>query len=309
MTRVSGMVVSVDFGQFLAVTLSRNISFFDEIIVVTSPDDDVSRSVAQGCGAKVVVSEAFWRDGAEFNKAAGLNDGLQIARGEYVFCFDADVLLPKSARSAIGDVDSEVLYGLSRLTRRAADEDIWEVRGNTPQFVVGFSQLFCRTSSSYPGGFCEDFTTAGHYDIEFMCHWAAHKRQHLTSAPALHIGLRKASWRGCRSRTWDVQATLHEKAPRFRLQRYPRHGTLLIQRTDGLQGNCVVRLASGTDLVHLGVFTPGYSREIPWSNCGVVEATLRIEHETAEFVVHCPIQERTKYDRFATIATTGLTEV
>lgn len=275
MTPVSGVVVSVDFGPYLAATLPTNARLFDETIVVTAADDTESIAIGQKCGARIVTTDRFWQYGAPFNKAAGLNDGLQAARWDYIYCFDADVILPRDAGQAMSQVDSETLYGLSRFTRKRAGEREWQLRGTAADYIVGYSQLFCRTATSFPGGFCEEFTTAGHYDIEFMCHWPKELRRKITASPALHIGDRKVAWCGTRQTQTRCDESSDEAIPVFRLQHYPRRSILLVQRTDAYERNCRVSLQTDHGLLDVGNFWPDYYREVPWTyQCS--QATLHI---------------------------------
>jgi hypothetical protein len=100
------IVVSVDYADILAVTLPRMRHHFKEVWVVTGPqskkigDLDVASAdaiVAGRCGAtKVVVTTAFWEQGAVFNKWAALEKGLDLmGREGWIAHLDADVIWPE----------------------------------------------------------------------------------------------------------------------------------------------------------------------------------------------------------------------
>lgn len=270
---VSGVVLSVDFGHYLAETLPNNVKLFGETIVVTSADDKKTIEIANKNGAKAIITESFWKDGAPFNRGAGINDGIKAAKYDFIYSFDADVILPEDIREAMFHLDNEVLYGIPRLTLKPGTTDEWELRGTAEDYVGGYSQLFSRTASSYPGGFSEDFPTAGHSDIEFMFHWPKELRKKLTKSPCRHVGERKVAWAGMRKRSGG-SLHIEENTPTFRMQAYPKNNLLLVQRLDRNKQICHVRVEIEDELLPIGDFRPEDYHTIPW------------HHQAAKAVLH-----------------------
>ena len=61
--------ICVDFADILALTLPRNARHFKNILVVTSPDDHATADVVKSVkNASLFTTDAFYRDGAVFNK-------------------------------------------------------------------------------------------------------------------------------------------------------------------------------------------------------------------------------------------------
>jgi hypothetical protein len=93
--RIDGVVVSVDCGDQLALTLPRNIRHLDRLFVVTASHDAVSQQVAKDNGAELVITDACYEHGDAFNKGRMLNAGLEAAKAtDWLLLHDADVFLP-----------------------------------------------------------------------------------------------------------------------------------------------------------------------------------------------------------------------
>lgn len=87
--------VCVDFGELLSESLAYNRHHFDECLIVTSPADTVTQEVANRHGATLHVTDAFYRDGAFFNKYRAMEEGLDVfGRHGWMLILDADIFLP-----------------------------------------------------------------------------------------------------------------------------------------------------------------------------------------------------------------------
>jgi glycosyltransferase involved in cell wall biosynthesis len=276
---VSGVVASVDFASYLAVTLPHNAWLFDEAIVVTADDDTDTISVAEKCGARIITTDRFWIGGAGFNRGAGLNVGIDAARADNIYCFDADVLLPGDLKDALRQIDAETLYGLSRYTENIDTKGSWRLRGTADDYAAGYSQIFCRNASYFPGGFSEEFPSAGHSDIEFMLHWPSALRKKLSQTPCVHIGQRKAFWAGVRNLSFRIEDSI----PTFRVQDYPRTKTLLVQRLDRCASVANVTIKTGSNSCDMGRFRPEDYGIIPW-DCQEPSVELRVAIDDIELV-------------------------
>lgn len=96
------ILCSVDYNDLLALTLPANRSHFSDVIVVTSTADypTVSR-IAEPLACRVLATDLFYKDGADFNKWAALEFGLDVYRRDgvedYLCIMDADIVWPKDA--------------------------------------------------------------------------------------------------------------------------------------------------------------------------------------------------------------------
>lgn len=89
-------LVCVDYADILKVTLPYNRHHFTDVWVVTTERDAATREVALENRARVFATDAFYRNGAKFNKWLALEECLDYAgRLGWIALMDADVLWPK----------------------------------------------------------------------------------------------------------------------------------------------------------------------------------------------------------------------
>jgi hypothetical protein len=192
--------VCVDFADVLTHTIPKNRPLFDNFVIVTAPHDIETQEICRAYDVELVVTDRFWRDGAFFNKAAGLNEGLRRAGTDLICSVDADTVLPNSVVDHVTRInDRESLYGMARkihLTHSDYLNKSGEIRATAHGYTIGFFQLFWRSSACFPGKFDESYLTAAHYDIEFMSHWPINQRIHLDGLLASHLGPRQVNWFG-----------------------------------------------------------------------------------------------------------------
>ena len=114
--RIEAVMVCIGYGDFLAVTASENQHLLDDLVVVTSPDDDETREVCRRYSLRHVLSEDH-RRGGPFNKARLIQRGFdQIGARDWVLHLDADIVLPRQFRTLLemADPDERAIYGADR---------------------------------------------------------------------------------------------------------------------------------------------------------------------------------------------------
>ena len=90
------VIVCVDYSDLLEITLAYNRHHFDSVCVVTSFNDPKTIACAYKHNAMVYRTNAFYTDGAAFNKFRALEEGLDyFGRYGWMCILDADVLWPK----------------------------------------------------------------------------------------------------------------------------------------------------------------------------------------------------------------------
>jgi len=99
-TNLRAIMVCVDYEDLLAVTLPYNRRHFSEVWVVTnSITDGATARVARLFDARLFHTDAFYRNGADFNKWLALEEGLDaMGRSGWLCIMDADILIPKGVR-------------------------------------------------------------------------------------------------------------------------------------------------------------------------------------------------------------------
>lgn len=225
---LEGVMVSVDFGDYLEQTLPHTRPHFDDLVVVTSPADERTRDVCRAAGARPVVTDAFYGDGAVFNKGRGINVGLTaLRRTDWVVHVDADIVLPRGFRAALEakELDRDTLYGVRRaMCGSWAEWKAYEPSLESPApfpherpvinrrrgyMPVGYFQLFHARAAALAGAgpwYVEESPNAAYSDIWFCERWT--RRRLLTDLEVVHLyeGVQydEINWRGRMSKPFQA---------------------------------------------------------------------------------------------------------
>lgn len=196
------IIVSVGYDDILALTLPRNAHHFEQLLVVTAPDEFDTMEVTR------LVENASWLETPvfypDFNKGAAIEEGFDLlGRDGWICHLDADVILPRKIEWP------KLKLGHLYLGRRRICSDI-ELGAKLPedeweQYPVcqeqigwpGFFQLFhaddpvLEKRPWYP----TDWRHAGGADTEFNNKWPDEKRE-LVGFSVLHLGSPRLNWWG-----------------------------------------------------------------------------------------------------------------
>jgi hypothetical protein len=217
---LEALIVSVDFSDYLAETLPYVLPQVDRLIVVTSPTDRSTVDVCRRYGADYLATDAFYHDGATFNKGRGINLGLrELRRIDWMVHLDADIVLPPGFRQALDTktLDPHTLYGVRRAMCNSWRE--WKAyqpalpapapftherpvinrrRGYMP---LGYLQLFHAHATALGDGtswYAETSPNAAYSDLWFCERWT--RRRLLTDLEVVHLYEGQAydeiNWRG-----------------------------------------------------------------------------------------------------------------
>lgn len=196
------IIVSVNYNDFLVISLMNNIKIFDNITVVTSSSDFLCQKICKKFDVNCIVTDNMYEDGAVFNKGKAVNEGIKsILDPDYILLLDADILVME--KIDIDFLDKDVLYTsdryiipdytsykkyLSGIIQK--DKFIQEIN-----FGFGFFQLF---NYSKFKRFPETSDDASTSDILFRDMF--HDKRSIDKE-VLHIG-EDSNWRGRKSKTF-----------------------------------------------------------------------------------------------------------
>lgn len=218
-TPIHAVLVSVNYTDLLRLTLPYNRHHFASVTVVTSEKDWKNVfPVANANGAWVYRTNAFYDDGATFNKWKALEEaldqfGLRIRYGpaKWVCLMDADVVWPKSA-SLERILRPGMLYTPRRRMAVPAPnyipaEEYWPAFPLHPQEreFAGYTQVFRNDDPALPleGPWHEtDWRHAGGADSFFQARWPE-ERKVRPDWTVLHLGPAGVNW--CGRTTPDVE--------------------------------------------------------------------------------------------------------
>jgi len=195
--RIFGIVTCVDYSGFLEKSLSIWQAGLDKLVVVTSQEDNRTQQLLDSPEYSQVIlhpTNAFWQDGALFNKAAALEEAyitLRTSADEWVLFFDADVIPPTGWRQdieEIGQLELGCIYGAIRRT-----EDYRLIRDTE---LAGFFQLWHRRDpvvQTLP--LLGSWHNASGYDSAFATRWPK-TNQRCAPISLIHQGNVGRNWCG-----------------------------------------------------------------------------------------------------------------
>ncbi len=191
---VSGLVVCVDYADYLAQTLPGWARDLDRLLVVTTASDLETLATCARVGVRTHVTDAFYRFGAAFNKGGALDEGLAaLDASEWVLLFDADIAAPDGWRAR---VDAEGLSPGHLYT--APRQDVQGAIVNDPQRfeLAGYFLLFdAGDPVAQDRPLFGDWHNASGYDTVFSRRWRQEKYRRLPFV-VTHLGETRRHWCG-----------------------------------------------------------------------------------------------------------------
>ncbi len=215
---MKAILISVDYGDILAITLKRNARLFDEILVVsTERDKETAEVVASVPNARLHTTDAFYRKDCPFNKGAAMEEGFDIlGRDGWICIIDADILFPSDFSWKCVSLEANCLH----TPRRCILEDLstyyesldWTNMKVHPDIEhAGYCQIFNASAPVldvrpwYP----TNWVHAGGSDSEFNQLWSRRNKIWLPFS-VLHLGPVDTNW--CGRVAPRADGTVHEDA-------------------------------------------------------------------------------------------------
>lgn len=133
---LEGLVICVDYSDFLAHTLPHNKTHFDNLIVVTDTKDEKTKKLCEFHHIRCVQTDIFYENGNSFNKGVAIDYGLSLLENkDWVIHLDADIYLPPLTRSILENIPLEThkIYGADRLMCPSYEK--WTEFLNDPQKI------------------------------------------------------------------------------------------------------------------------------------------------------------------------------
>jgi hypothetical protein len=253
MMRIEVVTVSIGYGDFLAATLRENLPLIDNIVVVTSPDDQETIAVCRQHSVHYIASEDHKR-GGDFNKARLIQRGLdQIGGRDWILHLDADIVLPRPFKRLLdwADLQEHKIYGADRCNcvgwdawqkiraaggwdphsyecyqkfpadHRAGARWVSRLHGYCP---IGAFQLLHGTAMLDRGmhvrAYPFEHGTAARTDIQFSLQWDRKERELLGEVIVLHLESEPAAlganWCGRTTRRFGPEPAAARRAASMR---------------------------------------------------------------------------------------------
>lgn len=188
--RIRGLTVCVDYADLFAVGAPQWAAGLDSWIIVTTPEDEATRSVCRRLGLTVIETTAFYRDGAVFNKGLAMSEAYALSHWQDWWLFlDADLVPQPDWRTPVVAAQPVVgtLYGCPRRLETGAYYREGELAGYFQLF-----HTFDRNAQRHPLLDCS-WVHAGGYDSEFQARWQD-RRVWIPGLEVTHLGEPGRNW-------------------------------------------------------------------------------------------------------------------
>jgi hypothetical protein len=201
--KIDVIIISVNYNDFLLVSLSNNIKYFKNITVVTSSDDLMCQKICDKFKVKCVITERMYEDGSSFNKGKAINEGIKsINNPDWILLMDADIVL--SDKLEFTDIDEDTLYTTDRyicndyntykewMNNNIKLENIGKYESDKG---LGFFQLFNINNKNIDikKPFPEASDNAAWSDLQFRDKFSKRKKVEIST---IHLGPDKVNWNG-----------------------------------------------------------------------------------------------------------------
>lgn len=196
--KLSVIMVSVNYNDYLKLTLEENKKIFDNITVVTSKEDKKCQKICQKNNVNCVISDNILKDGL-INKSMGLNEAIKsLTDPDWILVLDADIIVKN--KIDIENLDIEKLYTNSRYVIENIEEYNQYKKGlkDLSDFKyekdkgIGFFQLFnYKTKKSYPDSNWGRYSESTWSDVIFK---KSFKGRESLNLEIIHIGKPYQKW-------------------------------------------------------------------------------------------------------------------
>jgi hypothetical protein len=199
--KIDAVIVSVDYNDFLSITLEKITSMMN-VTVVTSSNDIICQSICEKYGANCIVTDRMYENGNVFNKGKAINEGLKsIKNPDWILILDADIYLKDDMLSVIkkSNADINSLLICKRLIIKNEEDFIKWKNGEDLGRIerakgFGYFQLFnARSNSNRKFFYSEKFEDASFSDIEFRDRF---KVKEELNTYVVHLGETNQNWSG-----------------------------------------------------------------------------------------------------------------
>ena len=200
------VIVSVNYNDFLAVSLQHNVEIFDNITVVTSESDILCQKICEKFGVNCLVTDVMYDNESDFNKGKAINYGINsISDPDFILLLDADIIV--RGNIDIENLKEELLYTSSRyicksytqlndvISKGKILDESFTYEGDKG---IGFFQLFHINHNSidkdkvYP----ETSTDASWDDLIFRDKFP---KREIIKNTIIHLGDPYTNWKGRKS--------------------------------------------------------------------------------------------------------------
>lgn len=220
---VRAITVCVEYSDLLALTAPWNQFFYDELLVVTSRDDERTASLCQMLSFTLPIkchrTDVFYARKAKFNKFAAIEEGLDVmGRHGWMLIIDADIAIMQTDHvfnPRIGNLYTPIRHVMPDIVglQEIPPQKTW-VKYRPPRLSEEFNGYFHLFHASDPvlgsvPWHQTDWTWAGGADTFFHRKWQDRNKVR-PPFRCLHLGPCFQNW--CGRSTAFVDGSMPERA-------------------------------------------------------------------------------------------------
>lgn len=197
------LLASVEYADLLSLTLPWNKHHFEEMLVITTPDDHQTMAVCRQNDTPYYATNAFHEPPAVFNKWLATEEALDVmGRHGWLCILDADILWPRrlpEIKWKKGKLYTPHCRIVKELGREIPAETEWErypLRRNRREWA-GYTQIFHADDSHLgpPPWYQTNWKHAGGADSFFQKKWSWFNKVR-PPFDVLHLGPNSQNWCG-----------------------------------------------------------------------------------------------------------------
>ena len=202
--KIDVIITSVDYNDFLILSLENNTKYFENITVVTSNDDIICQNICKSYGVKCITTDAFYEDDFVFNKGKAINIGIEsIVNPEFILLLDADIIVTN--KFDLSNLELDTLYTSDRwICYNHFQYERWRKGetqvNNLPKYErdngYGFFQLFNFNNSLDVKWYPSELENSSHPDLKFS---SLFSKKQTIDVDIIHLGDVKKNWNGRKS--------------------------------------------------------------------------------------------------------------
>lgn len=220
------IIISTNYNDYLLLSLSYNKKIFENITVVTSPDDLMCQEICKKFGVRCLRTDIMYQNGDKFNKGKAINFGINsIENPDLILLLDSDIIVTKEID--LSKLDDEALYTSSRWICKTYQKlEDWKENKNQFERVFqrdndkgwGFFQLFNRNLKivSNPNPFPETSQNAAMSDLMFRDKFTNRKSIEID---VIHLGDPSVNWNGRKTTRFIDDETFYNLFKKSNLNR------------------------------------------------------------------------------------------
>lgn len=211
---VEAFTTCVGYSDFLSWSLLFNRPQFDNLVVLTTPQDLKTQEVCSFHHVQCYATEAFFAEGQTFGKSQAIDEFLKsniLSKSGWLVHFDSDIVLPPRSMNHIRKelIETDCIYGIDRVSAIGFDkwadyvsdpkvfyeQEVWLRLDRFPimprvykdgyYVPIGFFQAWYAPNSenSYP----TVHQNAARADMLFAMRWGGQKRKLIANAVGIHL--------------------------------------------------------------------------------------------------------------------------